>query len=249
MNFFRYELQKTFLNKKIWMSCLLVLIFYIIGGYDNFRFDFVDYAELFIYSQRDGTASFISLLFPLVVTFPYSLSYIYESKYGYSNIIILKTGKYFYCLTKLVVNAIISSFIMFFPGFIYLVILLLTKGAAITEYEVVDVILFTTLYKAKPLSYIILLLFNSALCGIIFSTIAMAVSTVLQNIYIVWIFPFLFYITTAFLFERTGYLNAVNLFTLGYLGDYSLLSILIYDCILLFGSIGLFIKGVSCDGE
>lgn len=248
--YFRNELKKAIFNKISLFVIILNFLFYFIGGFENFPFPSIDYAELFIYSQRDGTFSLISLLFPITACLPYATSYITELESGYINILLTKVTLATYIRTKILIVILTGVLVMIIPSSFYLLFLIISKGLVITEYESITVTLFAGIYKSFPLLYIGIIILNASICSSLFALMGLSISAWIRNKYLTVIIPFSYYLFSAIILKQFNpYLNAVNLFTLNDLGPSTITSTLMYEIVMIVLGIYFFHSGVTKDAK
>ncbi|MFV0343924.1 MAG: hypothetical protein ACK5JH_13755 [Anaerocolumna sp.] len=248
--YFKNELKKAIFNKVSLFAIILNFIFYFIGGYENFPFPSIDYAELFIYSQRDGTFSLISLLFPITACLPYTTSYIAELESGYINILLTKITLTTYICTKTLIVIITGFLVMIIPSTVYLLLLIFSKGLVITEYESITVTLFAGIYKSFPLLYIVMTILNASICSSLFALMGLSISAWKRNKFLTVIIPFSYYLFSAIILKQFNpYLNSINLFTLNNLGPFTITSNLIYEIVIIVLGIYFFQLGVTKDAK
>jgi hypothetical protein len=242
--YIKEEFKRAFLSKSTVLSITLVFLSIFIGAIESFLFPVENNAfNLLIIGYSGGTASILSVLFPILVSIPFASSYIDDSKTGYLKYILTKTKLINYIKIRLLANGLIGGFVLSFClsiSFFLFVILKGTKSSVIHA----QINILKDIFETNPFLYIFLLILNSFVCGMVFATFALGISTFLKNKYLTVIFPFIFYILSGtLLYKINPLLHSAVTYDLQY-GGSSLTTVIIYDLIMLIVGITTFVFGV-----
>ena len=204
--------------------------------------------NLLIQGYSGGTASILAMLFPILVSIPYTSSYIIDMKSGYLKYILTRTKITNYIIIRIIINGLVGGFVLFISLSIAFIMFVLLKGTNSSEIYS-QTIIFKDVLNTNPYLYVLLILLNSFVCGFVFATFGLGFSTLLKNTYLTILFPFLFYILSGTLLVRFNPLfHAAVTYVLDY-GGSSITTVIVYDLIMLLIGITTFVLGVSKNVE
>lgn len=218
-NIFKSELKKAVKNKffalSLLISCIITLfsLVYNVNIYNNHFSEEIalvsttisnPYYEMFsLFNHWIGGECFSSgstiyfFVFPLLVAIPYSWSYCEEKTSGYLRMVVVRSGKTAYFLSKYaavfvagglaMVLPLLFNFVsaaMFFPA-------LKPEVIYDTAYGVFGGSLMSMLYYTKPFLYVFLYLCIDFIFGGLIACISFLFATVLKNKWIITILPFM----------------------------------------------------------
>lgn len=239
------QIKKTIINKRFIILIIAITATIFICEFESYSFEY-QFLDFFLMGVYDDTTAIISLVFPLICTIPYALSYYNDANSGYGELILLKTSKTKYSVSKYIVNFICSGLSLMIPILIYYIFCIIFCGTSVDNDYITTYNTFLPEVRINyPFIYGFIFVINSFLCGAMFSSIALAVASWINNKYIIFLSPFIFYVATQFLAPVSYYLSSDRLYKLNTaMMEYSKLSsILIYDFILLIGAFTIFIIG------
>lgn len=239
--FFKSELKRAIISKNMAISIFICIVSFFLN------FDFI--YSLLTYSERGVTyfynwsvyGGIISLLFIIIATIPFATSYIDDCSLDYYSSVKDKIGGFKYIITKFVVNFIAGGLVIFIPFILYFLFLLVSKGVSLIDldYATEVNILLRHIFEQSQIQYMLLNIILSSIAGATFSTVALAVSIYIKNKYLVMIFPFLCYITSAIVLSDYN-LNLQMIFNLDTDIHLSMTYRLIYALFVVFVSISIF---------
>jgi hypothetical protein len=198
----------------------------------------------------DGTSAVLSVVFPILVALPFASSYVVDVDSGMIDYIYLRMGRIKYLLTRLLVNALVSGFVISSSLLISFILFLMIKNFDVQPINSVSVVLFKEIFNESPVVYILIYILNTFICGAVFSTFGLGLSTIIKKQYFAVLSPFLLYILSGTLFTQINkFFNSAILFDLNYYGDLKIIHVLFYDIFLLILSISIFLIGALKDGK
>ncbi|MBH0176247.1 hypothetical protein IHV09_22070 [Fictibacillus sp. 23RED33] len=250
--YIKEEFKRAFISKNTAISLILCIICILVGSFESFYlFGFLqnNAFNLFMLSYSEGTSAILSTLFPLIVSIPFVSSYLSDVNSGLINYIVLKTGRLKYLTIKLIVNGVVGGSVIAGSLFFSFIIYLIVTGFSKAELSNSTVV-FGDIYQQNPVLYIYLLILNSFICGMCFSTFGIGMSTLLKNKYLSVIFPFLFYIFSGtILLQINKLFNSVITYDLNFYYDLKYTDVLLYQGLLFLIGISLFYSGAKINEE
>lgn len=156
----------------------------------------------FLYAQGMGANALLAGVFPLVIALASGDSLVWDKKSGYEQHQLMRISYNRYILGKLFGASIISFGFVFvsellaftygmimFPG-----VVTLKKILGITPDYAAD------LFINHPFLYVLLIILNTALFGMVISLLSMLISTFVKNVYVVIAVPWLLFFVLQFVF-------------------------------------------------
>lgn len=219
------ELYKAFVNKKFLLVLLmesLLILWYTIGEVIPLINDYVEPWNEMIYNRTypDKMANTLPLgayyiwighnyckhwtllyaVLPIFAAIPYGASAYVEKNSHYSYHFLMKTGKVKYYAAKLVALFLSGGTIAMFPFLLSFLIsagmLPLEQVSILTHETNVPGSFFAELYYKSPFIYVLVFLVLTFLCYGIFNCFCFVATHIMDNKFVVTIFPFALYYTT-----------------------------------------------------
>lgn len=158
---------------------------YEISAYDNF-----------IFFNLNSLSNVMILIFPILSAVSYSDSYLEDINSGFINYIYTRYSKSKYLICKFCSNFIISGLCVAVPLIINLIILILTvpsikTNAILGRYTILCGGLLSSLFYNNPILYILLWILIYFMYSGAFASIALSISIVIKNKFVVLFVPFL----------------------------------------------------------
>jgi hypothetical protein len=203
--YFKLELRKNIFSLRTIISILIILVTFIVPYLEEVKFshpglDGVDYF------MRIHQFSYIPFVAPIVAGMTYSMSIIKDRESGFINklldIIDIKT----YFKVKLIVNALINTFVFavsYSISILYFIIIFglandyganINNGAFIMNS-------FIGFYQTSKVLYIIIMVLATVISSIAFSTFMLGIVTLTGRNLTAYIFPIFWVILTGIFFE------------------------------------------------
>lgn len=219
------ELKRAFLSKVTIGTAILAIVLVFGGMFQYLRWlndGNISVLYMFLSGYNSGTASFLALFFPIIACLPFAASYVSDNKSGLNKYIYLRMKKSKYMLIKLLINGLVGGFVLVIGPFVASIFLLLAKvftGMPMVKEQMETVEYFESIGVALPIMMILIILITLFFCGFIIATFALGISTIIQNVYLTVLMPFVFYIISAtVLLKIHTYLNIQALYDVHYFG-------------------------------
>lgn len=218
--------------------------------------DIYDAVDIFVRIRCSTRASTLSLIAPLIASIIFSDSYLADKDSGFLKFIYMRLDQKKYIWIRILVNALISGLVMLMASLIMLLVLIIIFGIRNTGLNEVQGPFSWIFYNHSKILYAVFLIIISFIFNVIFSTLALGISPWIKNKYLTFVFPFLYYIISATIFETFSLvlglnkyfsLNATILFELNPIATE--FNIVIYQILLLIIGISLFYYGVCFKDE
>lgn len=198
------DFKRAFISKNFLIASLLVTFFYILGTLESFAESIKYGSEINVYDMHSmATFSTFSLLNYVLCAFPFSGSFAIDFKSNYHRMIIARSGKRNYAVSKVIVTAISGMLCLVVGELIYLLICSFFGPAVslttISELNTAGTGAFETIANANMLidgnyiGYFVLLAISRGLIGSFLSLIALSVSLKIQNVFVIVSSPMLIY--------------------------------------------------------
>lgn len=153
------------------------------------------------------------MILPFLAVLPFSMSYFDERKSSYINLILTRTSKCKYYLSKYIVSffsgSLICLIILGFSLFLHAMFIPSVMPEVTTAYFPVayEGSLWLDIYLSHPYVYILLYtLLDMVYCGI-FSVLALSASFIFDYKITVFVFPFVIYLLSSYLFNTLGLMS------------------------------------------
>jgi hypothetical protein len=219
--YIRQELRRAFLSKATFITIFSSTILVFIGMLGTLKWitgGGISIMYTFLLGYNSGTASFLTILFPIVACIPFASSYRTDIQTGFHNYLQLRMNKRQYMIIRLSVNglaggvaAAIGPIISFL--FLMLVRLIFDVPMLRVEERLEPVMFFHSIGVSSPLVMILIIIGIIFCCGTIFATLGLGISTIIQNKYISIFVPFIYLIISATVLAKIHpTLNAMALY-------------------------------------
>ncbi|WP_238883376.1 hypothetical protein [Clostridium sp. YIM B02551] len=164
-------------------------------AYSNIQ-DAINYGQLNQFTIFTEANSLYINFIPIVCSFIFGISFLQDRKKGFNKFINVRISNKKYCISKFLANGIIGGLSVTLPSMILFYILNVFVGGKIKDTTTAIGGIFDNLLMEKPYMYILLFFIVEFIIGFAYSTIALAVSTIVNNEIIVLLSPgILFYVT------------------------------------------------------
>lgn len=165
----------------------------------------------------DFTSVFVQLLYllmPVIAVIPFGASLYVENKSGYVKNVYTKTNKRNYLCGKYIVAFISGGFVSALPLiFNYMIWLLflpnMPEDVRSMQSVVTNKALFATVYSSNPTLYVMLYALLAFVFGGLFATVSVGISKLANNVFMVYLFPFLVNMCAYYLIINTKSLGYV----------------------------------------
>lgn len=248
--YFKEELKRAFLSKITIGTAILSVILVFIGMLEYLMwlpYGNISLLYIFLSGYNSGTACFLSLLFPIISCLPFSISYLEDIKSGFNKYIYLRTNVKQYKTIRFIVNGIVGGTVLFIGPFVAFLFLLAAKvftGIPMVLEDMETYSYFQSIGIHSPVVMIIIILISLFCCGFIIASFALGLSTLIQNVYITILAPFIYFIISAtILLDIAPYLNLLSLYDVDYYGASITQRVLFGFILFLIGTVLFFVGG------
>ncbi|MCI4252652.1 hypothetical protein MRP26_27460 [Bacillus sp. CCB-MMP212] len=250
--YLKEELKRAFLSKSTLLSFILAILCIFAGCWQYLYFIDPDnnFLNALLAAHSSGTMSIISLVFPIIVSLPFAASYVIDLQSGVAHYIHIRIGRVKYCFIRLFVNGIVSGAVLSVSFLILFFTLLIVYGPNVNGVFSHETVIFKEIHDKSPIVYTAILILNTFICGIVFSTLGLGISTFIKNKYLAVLTPFLCYLFSGtILVQVNKFFHLGILFDWDYYNDLQLSTVLISYIIIFLIGIGLFLFGALKKGE
>ncbi len=193
--YFFTEIKRVLCSPVIWIIMLVEFIFSLIPIYDCSLCLGFKYAKESSYSVElitNGFAwSLLVIITPLIICYPYSLSYSTECNCGYGNILILKLSKKCYMTTKYLLNFILSGLITTIPFLLMEILVVSICGLSTPNKYVMcyPISFYPQVAQRHPIAYLAILTINVFVLSGIIGTLGIGVANVCKKRIVAYVIP------------------------------------------------------------
>ncbi|MFE5430748.1 hypothetical protein [Peribacillus simplex] len=210
------EIKRVFMNKSFIMVILIGVIAGCIGlkAYnDNVYFhrlagneEAISAFDAWLYALGISPSSLLKLILVILISIPFSDSYIYDKKSGYINFIRTRCSFNKYIYSKIIANGIAGGTAVLLIFFILLIIsgFIYPFNIPNTELNYVPYGFFEDIYMNSPFMYVVIILLLGSFFGIVFATLGLSSSIYFYNRFAVTAYPFVFYVILVVLAQIFG---------------------------------------------
>lgn len=194
-----------------------------------------------------GSSGWNGVVFPILAALPMAMNYVREYKTGYIKIRFTKQSKKKYTIQMLLKNGILGGGALLIPFVILVIHLYLDKGIGaplMTEQGLTVVKFMTSFAEANPIGYMIYQGVQVFLCGVVFSTFSLGISTLVKNEFLTVLLPFALCISVAILTPDFSW-DLLLLYCVNAYSEVSLFKVCIMGTLLLITGVILFVVGVN----
>ncbi|MBW9153723.1 hypothetical protein [Clostridium estertheticum] len=237
--FFKFDLKRAFFSKKTLISSLIVLALLLIPYFSELKFPDprLDGINYFI---RIGDFTCLPFIAPLLASIPFSNSYIIDKeKDVFSKLFTIIEPKVYFT-SRLIVNALVSGFVLLITKTILLIFLISAYGINNIHMDVTGA--FSPIYNKSKIAYIIISLLITFVSAASFSTFILGISTLTKSKFLILLLPLFYVVITAVILPNTCLVEQLNVMALFQIDIYTKITgigIIFYDLILF--SIGSFL--------
>lgn len=202
MKYFLLECKRMFANKRFIISSFIVFIFLLCGAYDMFLPGY-DLVEAMIFSLGANATAILALLWPMIGSVPWAVSFFEERESGYQKYLQSKAGTTKYFASKYCSNIVAAFAVILLPEFLLFFIFFLMKGPDVSLTYCTDIYYLPEVAHHHPIIYCFLLMLATALATAAYSGLCMAGSVYVKNKFIAIVIPFVVYIVTCLTLRST----------------------------------------------
>lgn len=247
--YIKEELKRAFLSK-VTIGTVILSILLVFGGMFEYLgwipYGGISVLYIFLSGYNSGTASFLGVVFPIIACLPFASSYVEDCKSGLKKYIYLRMEKKKYMTIRFFINGLVGGTVLFigpFIAFLFLLVIKLFTGIPMVKEQMETFTYFEGMGIHSPIVVIIIILGTLFFCGFILATVALGVSTIIQNIYLTVLAPFILYIISAtVLMNINPNLNLLGLYNVDHYGM-SFTQRFVYGMILCVIGVVLFFVG------
>ncbi|MFJ7647295.1 hypothetical protein ACIQ1H_07095 [Lysinibacillus sp. NPDC097279] len=203
----------------------------------------------FLQGYNAGTASYIVITFPIIACMPFANSYRTDIQTGFHHYIRYRMKKSYYMTIRLAVNALAGGVVVAIGpiiGFTFLMALKLLLNVPMLrpEQRLEPVLFFQSIGVSSSIMMIIMMIGIMFCCGMIFATLGLGISGVIQNKYIAIFIPFIYLIVSVTVLAKIHpALNAMALFDVDVIDRYNIGQTFLYGVVLVVVGMTLFFIG------
>ncbi|GAB2562145.1 hypothetical protein [Gracilibacillus alcaliphilus] len=254
-SYIKEELKRAFLSKITIGTAVLSVVLVFVGMFEYLSwipYEGISLLYIFLSGYNSGTANFLGVVFPIIACLPFATSYVEDFKSGLNKYIYLRMKKNQYMTIRFFINGLVGGTVLFIGPFIAFVFLLVVKiftGIPMVLEQIETFTYFESIGVHSPIVMIIIILITLFFCGFILATVALGVSTLIRNVYLTMLTPFIFYIVSAtVLMNIHENLNLLGLYDVNYYGM-SFTQRFMYGMILCVVGVALFFVGGNKNEE
>lgn len=205
----------------------------------------------FLQGYNAGTSSFIVLAFPIIACMPFASSYRTDIQTGFHHYIQYRMKKSHYMTIRLAVNALTGGIAVAIGpmiAFAFLMVLKLLLNVPMLGHrdqsQLGPVVFFQSMGVSSPMMMMVIMIGIMFCCGIIFATLGLGISTIIQNKYIAIFVPFIYLILSVTVLAKIHpAFNAMALFDVDLIDQYQIGQTFLYGVVLVVVGITLFFIG------
>lgn len=199
----KQECKRAFISYRMLIATIAsigVVFLSIFGYFLSLDSPAMSLTYIFFSSYSYGTTTFLPLLFPLICSLPFTTSLIEDRKSGIHNYFLYRFSPIRYITIKLCINGLAGAIAVIIGPVVLMLTLISIRLINGTQWFLADSIssidYFHTLQIESPYSMMLLVIVFIFIASLLFSTIGLAISTIIKNVYITWLFPFILFIFT-----------------------------------------------------
>ncbi len=197
-SYFIQELKRAFLSKKTIIACVISIALFFFGMAEyipHIATTEVSILYVFLSGYNSGTGSYLAVLFPIVAAIPYATSYIDDKRNGINKYITMRVKRRNYLQIRFIVNGLVGGFVLFiapFTAMLFLLLMLYTTSADTIGRAGETLVAFTSLGITSVEMMMLTVCLLLFCCGFTIATLALGLSTIIKNVYLTVLTPFLF---------------------------------------------------------
>ena len=256
--YIRQELKRALLSKMglITIASSILLVF--IGMLEALIWinsGVISIVYTFLQGYNAGTASFIIIAFPIIACMPFANSYRIDIQSGFHHYIQYRMKKSRYMSIRLAVNALAGGVTVAIGptiAFTFLMVLKLLLNVPMLrpERRLAPVQFFQSIGVSSPILMMIIMIGIMFCCGMIFATLGLGISAVIQNQYIALFIPFIYLIVSVIVLAKIHpAFNAMALFDVDIIDKSNIGQTFLYGIALIVVGMTLFFIGGTAKVE
>ncbi|MGT2732547.1 ABC transporter permease [Streptococcus ruminantium] len=217
MSYFLAELRRGLKSRLFLISCSLTFIALIVGVVNGWSsIQGIGGLSFFLYAFSLGGGAILPILIPILVSFPFSHSYIEDTEHNMIYAVLSRTTVKNYFFTKFFAIGCVASLSLFLPLLLLLVInqFLFPIGAPIYLGDIKGA--WSFIFQENQLWYVMITIIHSTFFAFIYANLSFVSTIYLPNKVTALVAPFLVYYLPSFVFPFVGLdvLEPVNTFDL-----------------------------------
>lgn len=250
--YIRQEFRRALLSKMGLATMVSSILLVFIGMLESLIWinsGVISIVYSFLQGYNAGTASFIVLAFPIIACMPFANSYRTDIQTGFHHYVQYRMKKSRYMTIRLTVNALTGGIAVAIGpmiAFTFLMTLkfLLNVPMLRPRDQLEPVRFFQSIGVSSPIMMMVIMIGIMFCCGIIFATLGLGISAIIQNKYIAIFVPFIYLILSVTVLAKIHpALNAMALFDVDLIDQHKIGQTFLYGIVLVVVGITLFFIG------
>lgn len=224
--YIKEEFKRAFFSKMMLIAVILSIGLTLVGMFEYLLwlpYGNISVLYIFLSGYNIGTLSILALLFPIVASLPFAGSYLEDMKSGFANYLHLRIKPKWYRVIRLFVNGLAGGFALFVGPFVGFIIVAIAKpiyGIPMLKEEIETVQYLQESGINSPWLMIVMILIMLFICGFIFATMSLGISTLIHNIYLSLLAPFVILIFSGtVLLSINPAFHLIGLYDISYASD------------------------------
>ncbi|MBM7541204.1 hypothetical protein [Amphibacillus cookii] len=221
--YIKEEFKRAFLSKMMGVAVILSIGSTIVGMFEYLLWlPYGDISVLYIFlsGYNMGTLNILAFLFPIVASLPFAGSYLEDVKSGLANYLHLRIKPKQHALIRLFVNGLTGGVALIAGPLIAFITVAIAKpifGLPMLKEQIETVQSLQANGINSPWLMMILILIMLFICGFIFATMSLGLSTLIHNVYLSLLAPFVVLIFSGtVLFSINPDLHLIGLYDISY---------------------------------
>ena len=219
LNLLKYDFSRS-VNIKMFIAIIISSFIVLLDSWDSIgsviKNDFIAgslSSYYFYFNSVIYAGVYASYFLPILSVLPYGTAYCLEKEAGITSFIMARTSKWKYCISKFFIG-ILSGGIALASGIILLILLLSTRLSLVTQEIIEEAAMFpfqTYLAKGDGIVYFVIAAYRAMLTGMLWASVAIAISAYIPNKYVVIISPFIIKFVLVRFYVISGWPNNMRL--------------------------------------
>ncbi|WP_339262764.1 hypothetical protein [Lysinibacillus sp. FSL K6-3209] len=256
--YIRQEFKRALLSKMGLITIAISILLVFIGMLEALIWinsGVISIVYTFLQGCNAGTASYIVIVFPIIACMPFANSYRTDIQTGFHHYIQYRMKKSRYMTIRLAVNALAGGVAVAIGpaiAFTFLMVLKLLLNVPMLrpERRLDPVYFFQGIGVNSPILMMIIMIGIMFCSGMIFATLGLGISAVIQNQYIALFIPFMYLIVSVTVLAKIHpALNAMALFDVDIIDKSNIGQTFLYGIVLVVVGITLFFIGGTAKVE
>ena len=202
MNYFYHELKRAIFSTNFLLGNLLLLGSYIVGMTSSWSsITTFKGISFFLYSFSLGSGAILPVVTPLIISLPFSHSYLQDRDNNMIYGILTRTSLRRYFIIKILVTGLTASLTILLPLLLFLVIncIFFPLGQGISFGHIGGA--WSSIFLNNQFLYIIILIIHASIFSFIYANVGLITSFFIHNKLVPILAPFSFYILPSFVFH------------------------------------------------